>query len=519
MRRILTLGLAAILATGAAAAVTTPAFAGELEFGACPADVAGTYPELKCANLRVPLDYANPLGAQVNVLLSKRASTNPEKRRGVLLVNPGGTTGAGVLHAGKLTKAEASGYTRLPKDVLDAYDVIGMDARGVGHSEQPSCVGDDYWRNMQPDPDLPQQRDLSWNRWQAYSKACGGKNGDRLRHFGTRNVVRDMDRMLTQLGERKLSFLGSGYGAYVGTAFGQQYPNRLDRVVFDSSIHPDTKQMWYELGLEQVRLGEGRQREHLSWIAKYDNVFHLGKTFDAVNAAWQKMLGDFRARPHGPDKNVGAAELLDAYVSTQSHGAYWEPLAKAMADYVLRGDERAVLAWATPTGGPDVERYIASLMTVACLDTDWPADRARIERDFTKASKGTSWGWYNVTIPSACANWPAGHEARIKTTGAGLPPVLMFATDRSAVTPYSDSVAMHQRLRGSVLVTERDSSTTTVTGRPSTFANPQAERIMKEYLVSGKLPNADVSVPPHAEPVPTATAPTAAPPAHLRLTN
>ncbi|WP_219462269.1 alpha/beta fold hydrolase [Nonomuraea rhizosphaerae] len=467
--------------------------------------------------MRVPLDYSKPAGAQMNVLVSKRASTSPAKRRGVLFVNPGGGAGSGVLHAGKLSKPEAGGYTRLPKEVLDAYDIIGMDSRGVGHSEPPSCVGEDYWANLQPDPDRPEERDKSWQTWQAYSRACGEKQGAKLKHLGTRNVVKDMDRLLTLLGEEKLSYLGYSYGTYVGTAFGELYPHRVDRMILDSSMHPEEPQLWYKNSTGQIRPGERRQREYLSWIARYDNVFHLGKTFEEVDAAWKKMLGDFRRQPHGQLKNVGAVELMDVYVANIAHEHYWEPLAKAMADYVLRNDESTVLDWATPAGGRAQENYIASLMSVACVDSDWPADRETIERDFTELSEGADFGWYNVAYASACANWPAGHDQRIVPSGRNLPPILMFGTERDSTTPYANTVAMHRKLPTSVLVTELDSGTHCVFGSAGRFTNPQAQRIGAEYLVNGVLPAGDIGIRPHPLPVPTATTAAAERPATLSV--
>ncbi|MFC0111836.1 alpha/beta hydrolase [Kibdelosporangium aridum] len=513
MRKFLTLGLTMVLTVGTAAAVSTSAYAApQLEFGACPQDVAQVYPGLKCATVNVPLDYSRPFGARMNVLVSRHASTNPAKRRGVLFVNPGGPSGSAVMQAGKLSHPNTTGYTRLPKEVLEAYDIIGVDSRGTGHSEPLSCVGEDYWRQLQPDPDLPEERDKSWERWKAFARSCAEKNGDKLKHIGSRNVIRDMDHVRTLLGEERISYLGYSYGTYLGSAYAELYPGRVDRMILDSSMNPVEPQMWYHNSTGQVTAGVARERDYLNWIARYDTVFHLGKTYEQVNAAWQKMLGDFRKQPRGPLKNVGAVELMDVYIANLSHELYWEPLAKAMADYVLRGDERAVLDWATPAGGAAGESFIAGMISIACIDSDAPADRTKIERDFGELAKTSDFAWYNVSIPSACANWPAGHDQRVVPSGRNLPPILMFGTDGDSATPYVNTVAMHKQLPSSVLVTERGSGTHCVFGSNPAMVNWEAQRIGKEYLVDGVLPNGDIDIAPHPLPVPTAgTAATARP--------
>ncbi|ALG10605.1 alpha/beta hydrolase [Kibdelosporangium phytohabitans] len=516
MRKFLTLGLTTLLAAGAAAAVGTAAHAGsQLEFGACPADVAQVYAKLKCATVNVPLDYSRPFGARIDVLVTKHASTNPAKRRGVLFVNPGGPANSAVMAAGKLTHPSPSGHTRMPAEVLAAYDVIGIDSRGTGHSQPLSCVGDDYWSELQPDPDRPEERDKSWERWKAFAKSCADKNGDVLKHTGSRNVIKDMDHVRTLLGEEKISYLGYSYGTYLGSAYAQTYPQRIDRMILDSTMNPVDQQMWYDNSTGQVVAGVARQRTYLEWIAKYDNVFHLGKTHDEVNAAWQKLLGDFRQRPRGPRKNVGAVELMDVYIANLSHELYWEPLAKAMADYVLRGDETAVLDWATPGGGAAGERMIAGMISIACVDSDAPSDRAKIERDFTELARTSDFAWYNVSIPSACANWHAGHDQRIVPSGRNLPPILMFGTEGDSATPYVNTVAMHKQLPSSVLVTERGSGTHCVFGAHQSMVNWDAQRIGGDYLVNGVLPNGDTDIAPHPLPVPTPATAAAARPAVL----
>ena len=72
-------------------------------------------------------------GRQIDLMISRMASTNPEKRRGILLLNPGGPSGSG------LTLSTLLASKGLLKSVRDAYDIIAMDTRGIGHSTAACC--------------------------------------------------------------------------------------------------------------------------------------------------------------------------------------------------------------------------------------------------------------------------------------------------------------------------------------------------------------------------------------------
>ena len=116
-------------------------------WGACPADVVTKVAVLQCATVPVPLDYREPEGEQIEIMVSRLASTNPGKRRGVLMLNPGGPGGSGLSFADDLA------WFGLPASVLDSYDLIGMDTRGIGHSAPVSCgftAGQDYVGNIPP---------------------------------------------------------------------------------------------------------------------------------------------------------------------------------------------------------------------------------------------------------------------------------------------------------------------------------------------------------------------------------
>src|SRR5690242_7332602 len=86
----------------------------------------------ECGFVVVPLDYAHPGGTKIKIAVS-RVKHKTANYQGVMLVNPGGPGGSGLIYS-VLQPA-------IPNNVGLDYDWIGFDPRGVGSSE-PSLACD-----------------------------------------------------------------------------------------------------------------------------------------------------------------------------------------------------------------------------------------------------------------------------------------------------------------------------------------------------------------------------------------
>ena len=53
-------------------------------------------PQLECANVPVPLDWAHPSGPAIALAVARHLASHPEQRIGSLFVNPGGPGDSGV---------------------------------------------------------------------------------------------------------------------------------------------------------------------------------------------------------------------------------------------------------------------------------------------------------------------------------------------------------------------------------------------------------------------------------------
>ena len=111
-----------------------PSSAPPLSWGSCgqvissPRDV----PSAQCGTVAVPVDYANPGGAQVQLAVIRIPATGP--RIGALLVNPGGPGASAV------DMVAAMGADLAGSEVSKRFDLVGFDPRGVGHSTPAAAL-------------------------------------------------------------------------------------------------------------------------------------------------------------------------------------------------------------------------------------------------------------------------------------------------------------------------------------------------------------------------------------------
>jgi len=145
--------------------------------------------QAQCGFLVVPLSYAKPRGAKIRLAVSRiRHTTTPYQ--GVMLVNPGGPGGSGLV----LSVLEQY----VPGQSAHSYDWIGYDPRGVGSSRpRLSCIGG--YSHFDRPPYVPRTKKLMqiWlNRARHYANACANSKAARLLpHLRTVDNVRDMDSL------------------------------------------------------------------------------------------------------------------------------------------------------------------------------------------------------------------------------------------------------------------------------------------------------------------------------------
>ncbi|MFI6811988.1 alpha/beta hydrolase [Nonomuraea sp. NPDC050328] len=437
---------------------------------------------VECATVRVPLDHREPYGQSIKLALNriKGKVSRDHNHLGTLLVNPGGPGASGRELAGYVAAA-------LPADLADRFDIIGFDPRGVGRSE-PSlrCVDPDkYFAPPRPDhvPKTAREEAVLVGRAQGYAARCGDLWAWMLPHLATEDSARDLDVIRRALGEEQISYLGYSYGTYLGAAYATLFPERVKRLVLDSSVNPD--EIWYRANLSQDRSFDRRHREFLSWTARNRKVYKLGKTFKQTSFAWYSMRERLRAKPAGGV--VGPSELDELYTVGGYTDAIWPQLAAAWSRYVRKGEVAGLVSAFRHYVKIDAstENSYAVYLGVQCRDAAWPRDWSRWRADMTALHRKAPFlTWSNAWYNAPCAFWavPGGEPLRIEGSSK-LPPVLMVQARGDAATPYQGAVAMMKRFPTARMVVDPGGN-----HGLSLAGNACVDRALARYLEDATLP-------------------------------
>ncbi|MEE3851769.1 alpha/beta hydrolase [Gordonia sp. LSe1-13] len=457
----------------------------ELTWRPCPDDVENTEngpARMQCATVSAPLDYDDPDGRRIDLTISRLASANPEQRRGILLLNPGGPGGTG------LNQPTFLADLGLPQGVLDSYDVIGMDTRGVGHSSPVSCGftnDQNYGGNIPPYAVDDAAVTAQAQRSKDIAAQCAANDHDGiLPHVTTANMARDLDFIRAALGEDTASFLGYSYGSGLGAAYTSLFPDHTDRVVLDSNLgdtHLDRDGLRrYALGMEQTF------PDFAAWVAARDAEYHLGATEEDVRQTYLRLADQLDRNP--VDEVDGAMFRLSTFVALYNPISY-AATAEAWVSY-LRGGSDASARPATAPGLSPHDNAWTVFLAVTCNDFSWPTDvdvyREAVAED---RDRYPLFGAASANV-FACAFWPREDaEPPVPVGTSGPANVLIVQNQRDPVTPLRGGQLMNDKFdnRSRLLTIDGSGHGGYVLG-----TNPCAQEVVTEYLVDGTMPEQDM---------------------------
>ncbi|WP_337824071.1 alpha/beta hydrolase [Amycolatopsis sp. A1MSW2902] len=471
--------LLAVLAAAALTATAVPAHASPakstVNWGACPADVAS--PGLQCASLEVPLDYRHPDGKKISLAISRLPSTDPAKRRGILLFNPGVPGEPGL--------AFPPTWARIgvPASLLAEYDLIGFDPRGVAHSTPVSC-------DLAPEQ-LAFTPKYAHNREEVVQASTAAKQIARqcaasasaaiLPYVTTANTARDMDRIRAALGEQKISYFGLSYGTYLGGVYASLFPGQTDRVVLDSVAGPTGVDL-----TTARRFAEGMQDrfpDFAKWAAVRASTYGLGSTPAEVTATFFKLADKLDQHP--------AAGLDGSLFRLGTHSLTYQTLTfprLAQTWQALLNDQPPPGSLLPPaTGQEQSER--ATMLSVLCGDNSWPRTISTYQRNVVadRAAYPMLGGATANVWP--CAAWPYQPvEPAVQFSDQGPSNLLLVQNMRDPATPLSGALETREAFGDRARMVTVDQGGHGV-GLP--YLNGCGFNAVADYLVNGIRPATD----------------------------
>ncbi|MFF5212587.1 alpha/beta hydrolase [Streptosporangium sp. NPDC000396] len=425
--KVLAAGAAAIILAGAVPALADDSAApasSTLAWKACPdKDVP---PEMRCASIQVPVDWAKPFGRKITLPLGRLPATGTERRIGTVFSIPGGPGASGV----DGLKGSAGSFT----DLRERFDVVSFAPRnavdlGVLSYE---CLDSGPWIF------LPNNR----AQYAALAKAnresaqrCRKADPEFFDHMDSASVARDIEAIRAALGEERLSFIATSYGGVPAVAYARLFPARVRAMVMDGIVNllPDraeSDRMTYS-GIEK------QFERFTTWCGSTTSCELNGED---VGAVWRGLVAGadrspipVKGKPRqaaytGFDLKVAAAPHLTS-PGPEPEFPRWRQLAEAIgrarngdasgfADYVEQG-----------TGSLKVSSAVGANMT-HCLDGmgygsyEEYQEGQRRGQELSPNMTGIR-QWH----PLGCIGWPAPVTNPPRPLPArGLPPFLGVGT-------------------------------------------------------------------------------------------
>ena len=488
------------------AAVTPP----PVNWGACPS----SYTDLQsvgaqCATIQVPLNpVGDPTGPTTSLEISMiQHTSSPADYQGIILSNPGGPGGSGLdlnyyltqqleYEAAHQTGQAAANDTASVAD----YDWIGFDPRGINTSTPTITCDANYFSADRKSYDPTTKALLNYwlKRSKGYAHDCtkhGAAQNAVLSNDTTVDSAYDMNAIMLDLGQSQLSYYGFSYGTYLGQVYASLFPSTVKRLILDSNIDP--RAVWYHANLNQDVAFNRNINIWFKWLAKYNKVFHLGKTESAVSKRFYGEESYLAKHPIkvGKKAAIGPDEWVDLFLEAGYYEQTWvgnpdEPgLGYAFADWINKHNTAArneLVDLYEATDAPGYDNEFAGYLAVECSDTSWPGVKTELNANAHLNKKYPFETWANNWFNAPCypGYWP---YSRSKPAKIDLKPVssgLLIDETLDAATPFEGSEYVRSIFPNSVLLAEPGGTT----HADSLFGDLCVDNTIAKYIATGYLP-------------------------------
>jgi pimeloyl-ACP methyl ester carboxylesterase len=446
------------------------------------------YGNYQCSNLLVPIDYTDLSVGAFSLALLRYQALDQDRRIGSLVVNPGGPGSSGVDYA---YNAE---YIVSP-EILERFDIVGFDPRGVGDSAAIKCLSDaetDASFAADPKPDDEAEFALFISDARDYFAKCA-ENTKYLTEYSTLNSARDLEILRAALGDEKLNFLGKSYGTYLGTLYAELFPEKVGRFVLDGAVDPNARNREAMLG--QAVGFESALNAFISNCLKQSSCALSGDLPTARNQVIDLLakaaITPLRSKS-GREVTEGLVLLGIASALYDSESG-WPVLRDAFKEATL-GSGASFLTLADQYAGREENgSYLSNendaIQVIDCLDQNELETISAFKKGVTGFSdKAPIFGPYLAYAGLACRYLPnLDSVEQIEIKNLTTKPILIVGTTRDPATPYKWAQSLTKIFTGSVLIT-LDGDGHTGHGRGSTCVDSAVDR----YLLTGITPKSEL---------------------------
>lgn len=439
-----------------------------------------------CGTAVVPQDWSTAdNGKTFKIALMRARSLDPANRKGSVVMNPGGPGGSGVDYLPSLAQHVTG--------LLQHFDVVGFDPRGVGSSDNVKCISNadlDAQFGYEPDPVSQASFDGEVALSRHIADGCGQKFGEELRLFSTEQTARDLDVIRAAVGDDKLTYLGFSYGTLLGAVYAEIFPTKLRAAVLDGTIDPRETPVQASEG---QAMGFEKALENFSaWCSANPSRCPIAADPKGAIAA---ALANARTAPAKDRTGRVATEgwVFWSIASSLYDDGYWEYFGQSISD-LSKGDPRRTFVLADGYAQRDPNGTYSTLFdannAVNCADANYPTiDEVRSLQTQWRA-KYPLFGAPLAIGMLTCSVWPAKKDPYPVGPATGAPPILLVGTTGDPATPYESTAKLADMLGvGQILTWDGQKHT----AYPETTCVRNA---VDNYLVNLVLPAKGLHCPP-----------------------
>lgn len=439
---------------------------------------------MQCADVRVPLDWADPTGDEITVRIARIPASGT--RVGSLVINPGGPGASGIelLEQSRLVFGDR---------LFESFDVVGLDPRGVGESHPVECLDDagkDALFSRDFDYGTADGLTEALEAWEKFGSACATNTGPLLGHVDTVSAARDLDVVRAAVGDETLSYLGFSYGTLLGATYAGLFPERAGRLVLDGGLDPTLDGHRLELG--QARGFESALRAYVANCQKKSDCPLTGTVADGLEQIGT-LVDRARRSPlptSDPARGLTATMLSYGIAVTLYDQRSWFLLTEALREALGEGEASSFLFlndfyFDRDTSGRYTSNAIEAFYAINCADGRGDATPERMAAEAAEILEvAPTMGEFFSYGAVVCARWPTPpQELEVDHAAAGSPPILVIGTTNDPATPYEWSESLAQLLDSGVLLTFEGEGHTAY-GR----SNRCIADAVESFLVEGTVP-------------------------------
>ncbi len=197
-------------------------------------------PDFTCVTIQVPLNHFDAANTETLDVIFAVSPATGERFGMFVQAFPGGPGGEGI---------STGGLSWFSEGILEHYDIVYFDQRGIGLSNPltcPSAYEADFMDYLNESDqageegyDTPEEQQKAIEDSRKYAEDCVAEMGidpAKLAFFGTDQVAEDIESFRQAIGDDKFMLYGVSYGTAVAQTYAAAYPDHLSGMVLDGTL-------------------------------------------------------------------------------------------------------------------------------------------------------------------------------------------------------------------------------------------------------------------------------------------